>query len=102
MYCATLLLVIYSQSSCSSWSIVYFIYVVLFSGDIVFEDSNIEFESTRFDWNYAYRGTSLCLGHLHPDIVILEEKHLKSEKKAYYSELHDYHYEYVKCSEIYL
>ena len=49
MYCATLLLVIYLQRSYSSWVIVYFISLILFSGDIVFEDSNVEFESARFD-----------------------------------------------------
>lgn len=50
---------------------------------------------------FAYRGASLCSGHLHPDKVIQEERRLKAEKKAYYSELQDYHNEYVKNNEIY-
>ena len=34
----------------------YFISLVLFSGDIVFEESNVEFESARFDWNLFLQG----------------------------------------------
>ncbi|XVF57680.1 hypothetical protein PTKIN_Ptkin07bG0001600 [Pterospermum kingtungense] len=45
---------------------------------------------------YAYRGTSLCSGHLHPDSVALEEQHLKAEKKAYYSELRNYHNDIIE------
>ncbi|CAL0299264.1 unnamed protein product [Lupinus luteus] len=36
-------------------------------------------------------GASLCLGDLHPDVIVDREKHLKSEKRAYYSQLHNYH-----------
>ncbi|CAL0321592.1 unnamed protein product [Lupinus luteus] len=36
-------------------------------------------------------GASLCLGDLHPDVIIDREQHLKSEKRAYYSQLHNYH-----------
>ncbi|KAK6267064.1 hypothetical protein QUC31_017901 [Theobroma cacao] len=60
-------------------------------------DANVEFESARFNWNYAYRGASLCLGHLHPDAVIQGEQRLKAEKKAYYSELQDYHDDIIEC-----
>ncbi|XWS32578.1 hypothetical protein CRYUN_Cryun22dG0001500 [Craigia yunnanensis] len=47
---------------------------------------NFHFENPFLKW-----GTSLCLGHLHPDEVIQEQQHLKAEKKKYYSELQDYH-----------
>ncbi|XP_019427423.1 PREDICTED: uncharacterized protein LOC109335725 isoform X3 [Lupinus angustifolius] len=36
-------------------------------------------------------GDSLCLGDLHPDVIVDREQHLKSEKRAYYSQLHNYH-----------
>ncbi|KAE9619776.1 putative nuclear factor related to kappa-B-binding protein [Lupinus albus] len=36
-------------------------------------------------------GASLCLGDLHPDVIVDREQHLKSEKRAYYSQLHNYH-----------
>ncbi|TYJ08407.1 hypothetical protein E1A91_A11G072700v1 [Gossypium mustelinum] len=52
----------------------------LFSGD------NFHFGNHFLKW-----GASLCSGHLHPDKVIKEERRLKAEKKAYYSELQDYH-----------
>ncbi|XVF16097.1 hypothetical protein REPUB_Repub10bG0002000 [Reevesia pubescens] len=47
---------------------------------------NFHFGNPFLKW-----GTSLCSGHLHPDAVIQEEQRLKAEKKAYYSELQDYH-----------
>ncbi|OIW06491.1 hypothetical protein TanjilG_05262 [Lupinus angustifolius] len=34
-------------------------------------------------------------GHLHPDVIIDREQHLKSEKRAYYSQLHNYHKEMI-------
>ncbi|KAK8711021.1 hypothetical protein V6N13_146326 [Hibiscus sabdariffa] len=57
----------------------------LFSGD------NFHFGNHFLKW-----GTSLCSGHLHPDTVIQEEQHLKAEKKAYYSELQDYHNDIIE------
>ncbi|XVF13823.1 hypothetical protein REPUB_Repub09cG0001500 [Reevesia pubescens] len=48
--------------------------------------NNFHFGNPLLKW-----GASLCSGHLHPDAVIQEEQHLKAEKKAYYSELQDYH-----------
>ncbi|KAL2529317.1 hypothetical protein Fot_21918 [Forsythia ovata] len=36
-------------------------------------------------------GSSLCLGKLHPDNIIHEEQSLKTSKKAYYSDLQNYH-----------
>ncbi|MCI07586.1 nuclear factor related to kappa-B-binding protein, partial [Trifolium medium] len=36
-------------------------------------------------------GTSLCSGELHPDMIVYEEQHLKSDKRAYFSQLHNYH-----------
>ncbi|XP_045794445.1 uncharacterized protein LOC123889242 isoform X3 [Trifolium pratense] len=36
-------------------------------------------------------GTSLCSGELHPDMIVYQEQHLKSEKRAYFSQLHNYH-----------
>ncbi|XP_022739582.1 uncharacterized protein LOC111291810 isoform X2 [Durio zibethinus] len=47
---------------------------------------NFHFGNPFLKW-----GTSLCLGHLHPDAVIQEEQRSKAEKKAYYLELQDYH-----------
>ncbi|XP_027923849.1 uncharacterized protein LOC114181564 isoform X3 [Vigna unguiculata] len=36
-------------------------------------------------------GASLCLGDLHPDMIVYREQHLKSEKREYYSHIHNYH-----------
>ncbi|KAK7380708.1 hypothetical protein VNO78_33223 [Psophocarpus tetragonolobus] len=36
-------------------------------------------------------GASLCLGDLHPDMIVDQEQHLKSEKREYYSHIHNYH-----------
>ncbi|KAJ0053423.1 hypothetical protein Pint_02510 [Pistacia integerrima] len=36
-------------------------------------------------------GASLCSGNLHPDAVLHQERCLKADKKAYYSELQKYH-----------
>ncbi|XP_021750393.1 uncharacterized protein LOC110716064 isoform X1 [Chenopodium quinoa] len=36
-------------------------------------------------------GTSLCSGDLHPDTILQHEKFFKTNKKAYYSELQQYH-----------
>ncbi|XP_020231542.1 uncharacterized protein LOC109812084 isoform X2 [Cajanus cajan] len=36
-------------------------------------------------------GASLCLGDLHPDTIVDRERRLKSEKKEYYSYIHNYH-----------
>ncbi|KAJ7976304.1 Nuclear factor related to kappa-B-binding protein [Quillaja saponaria] len=52
----------------------------LLSGD------NFHFGNLFCKW-----GTSLHSGDLHPDVIIHREKCLKSDKKAYYSELHKYH-----------
>ncbi|XP_039011833.1 uncharacterized protein LOC120140901 isoform X2 [Hibiscus syriacus] len=57
----------------------------LFSGD------NFHFGNHFLQW-----GISLCSGHLHPDTIIQEEQRLKAEKKAYYSELQDYHNDIVE------
>ncbi|GMI98143.1 hypothetical protein like AT5G13950 [Hibiscus trionum] len=57
----------------------------LFSGD------NFHFGNHFLKW-----GTSLCSGHLHPDTVIQEEHRLKAEKKAYYSELQEYHNDIIE------
>ncbi|GMI67104.1 hypothetical protein like AT5G13950 [Hibiscus trionum] len=57
----------------------------LFSGD------NFHFGNHFLKW-----GSSLCSGHLHPDTVIQEEQRLKAEKKAYYSELQEYHNDMIE------
>ncbi|XP_014511574.1 protein PFC0760c isoform X2 [Vigna radiata var. radiata] len=36
-------------------------------------------------------GASLCLGDLHPDMIVYREQHLKSLKIEYYSHIHNYH-----------
>ncbi|XP_047178731.1 protein PFC0760c isoform X3 [Vigna umbellata] len=36
-------------------------------------------------------GASLCLGDLHPDMIVYREQHLKSLKREYYSHIHNYH-----------
>ncbi|XP_022774189.1 uncharacterized protein LOC111316504 [Durio zibethinus] len=52
---------------------------------------NFHFGNPFLKWS-----KSLCSGHLHPDTVIQEEQHLKAEKKAYYSELQDYHNDIIE------
>ncbi|GMI93946.1 hypothetical protein like AT5G13950 [Hibiscus trionum] len=48
-------------------------------------------DSFHFGTPFLKWGSLVCSGHLHPDAVIQEEQRLKAEKKAYYSELQDYH-----------
>ncbi|MED6224859.1 hypothetical protein PIB30_088220 [Stylosanthes scabra] len=48
--------------------------------------NNIHFGNPFLKW-----GASLCSGDLHPDVIVDQEKHLKSEKRGYYSQLHNYH-----------
>ncbi|XP_057758903.1 uncharacterized protein LOC130979470 isoform X1 [Arachis stenosperma] len=48
--------------------------------------NNIHFGNPFLKW-----GASLCSGDLHPDVIVDQERHLKSEKRAYYSQLHNYH-----------
>ncbi|KAK8664112.1 hypothetical protein V6N13_083914 [Hibiscus sabdariffa] len=48
-------------------------------------------DSFHFGNPFLKWGSLVCSGHLHPDAVIQEEQRLKTEKKAYYSELQDYH-----------
>ncbi|KAG4401800.1 hypothetical protein AAZX31_02G063100 [Glycine max] len=36
-------------------------------------------------------GASLCLGSLHPDMIVDQEQHLKTERREYYSHIHNYH-----------
>ncbi|KAK7290566.1 hypothetical protein RIF29_05077 [Crotalaria pallida] len=52
----------------------------LLSGD------NFHFANPCVKW-----GASLCSGYHHPDIVVKQEQRLKSDKRAYYSQLHNYH-----------
>ncbi|XP_061354763.1 uncharacterized protein LOC133299323 isoform X2 [Gastrolobium bilobum] len=56
----------------------------LLSGD------NFHFGNPFLKW-----GASLCSGDLHPDMIVNQEQHLKSDKRAYYSQLHDYHNDMV-------
>ena len=41
--------------------------------------------------SYPCRGASLCSGNLHPDVVIHQERYIKTSKKLYFSELQKYH-----------
>lgn len=41
-------------------------------------------------------GVSLCSGNLHPDAILQQEKCLKTNKKAYYSELQTYHNDMIR------
>ncbi|KAL2922036.1 Nuclear factor related to kappa-B-binding protein [Bienertia sinuspersici] len=52
----------------------------LLSGD------NLHFGNPFLKW-----GSSLCSGDLHPDAILQHEKFFKANKKAYYSELQQYH-----------
>lgn len=36
-------------------------------------------------------GASLCSGDLHPDMIVYHEKHLKADRRAYFSQLRKYH-----------
>ncbi|XP_022750426.1 uncharacterized protein LOC111299478 [Durio zibethinus] len=51
---------------------------------------NFHFGNPFLKW-----GTSLCSGDLFPDVAIQEEQCLKAKKKAYYSDLQDYHNDIV-------
>ncbi|KAJ4850419.1 hypothetical protein Tsubulata_043244 [Turnera subulata] len=57
----------------------------LLSGD------NFHFGNPLLKWQSCSRSASLCLGNLHPDSVLHRERCLKSQEKAYYSELQTYH-----------
>ncbi|KAK7336172.1 hypothetical protein VNO77_16705 [Canavalia gladiata] len=66
----------------------------LLSGD------NIHFGNPFLKWqdlNFIFSlGASLCAGDLHPDMIVNKEQHLRSEKKAYYSQLHNYHKDMIR------
>ncbi|KAH7663999.1 Nuclear factor related to kappa-B-binding protein [Dioscorea alata] len=47
---------------------------------------NLHFGNPFLKWS-----TSLCSGDLHPDKVLQKERHIKADKRAYYSELSKYH-----------
>ncbi|XP_052722731.1 uncharacterized protein LOC108345574 isoform X2 [Vigna angularis] len=47
---------------------------------------NFNFGNPFMKW-----GASLCLGDLHPDMIVYREQHLKSLKREYYSHIHNYH-----------
>ncbi|TKY46251.1 Nuclear factor related to kappa-B-binding protein [Spatholobus suberectus] len=47
---------------------------------------NFNFGNPFLKW-----GASLCSGDLHPDMIVDREQHLKSEKREYYSHIHNYH-----------
>ncbi|KAI4350427.1 hypothetical protein L6164_004884 [Bauhinia variegata] len=48
--------------------------------------NNFHFGSPFLIW-----GASLCSGDFHPDTIVSWEQRLKSKKRAYYAELHNYH-----------
>ncbi|KAG8643879.1 uncharacterized protein LOC110626337 isoform X2 [Manihot esculenta] len=52
---------------------------------------NFHFGNPFLKW-----GASLCSGNLHPDAVIHQEKCLRADKKAYYSEIQKYHNDMIK------
>ncbi|XP_061367766.1 uncharacterized protein LOC133310797 [Gastrolobium bilobum] len=52
----------------------------------ILSGDNFHFGNPFMKW-----GASLCSGDLHPDTIVNQEQHLKSDKRAYYSQLHDYH-----------
>ncbi|KAK7271071.1 hypothetical protein RJT34_26677 [Clitoria ternatea] len=51
---------------------------------------NFHFGNPFLKW-----ATSLCSGNLHPDMIVDQEQHLRYEKRAYYSQLHNYHNDMV-------
>ncbi|KDP41864.1 hypothetical protein JCGZ_26882 [Jatropha curcas] len=57
----------------------------LLSGD------NFHFGNPFLKW-----GSSLCSGNLHPDAVVRQEECIKADKKAYYSEIQNYHNDMIK------
>ncbi|XP_038725868.1 uncharacterized protein LOC120016938 isoform X1 [Tripterygium wilfordii] len=60
-------------------------------GQALLGGDNFHFGNTFLKW-----GASLCLGNLHPDAVLLQEKWLKADKKAYYLELKRYHHDMIE------
>ncbi|XP_074307304.1 uncharacterized protein LOC141642410 [Silene latifolia] len=52
---------------------------------------NFHFGNPFLKWS-----SSLCLGNFHPDAVVRYEKSFKANKKAYYSELQQYHENMIK------
>ncbi|KAK1361279.1 putative nuclear factor related to kappa-B-binding protein [Heracleum sosnowskyi] len=56
---------------------------------------NFHFGNPLVKWS-----ASLCSGDLHPDAVLKKERLLKANKKAYYSELQNYHYDMIRDLQI--
>lgn len=59
------------------------------------EGDNFHFGNPLMKWS-----ASLCSGNLHPDAVLKKERLLKSNKKAYYSELQNYHNDMIRDLQI--
>ncbi|KAL1820157.1 uncharacterized protein LOC108219114 isoform X1 [Daucus carota subsp. sativus] len=56
---------------------------------------NFHFGNPFIKWS-----SSLCSGDLHPDAVLKKEHLVKANKKVYYSELQNYHYDMIKDLQI--
>ncbi|XP_057465766.1 uncharacterized protein LOC130755395 [Actinidia eriantha] len=48
-------------------------------------------DNFHFGCPFLKWGASLCSGNLHPDVVIHQERYIKTSKKLYFSELQKYH-----------
>jgi len=67
--------------------------MVSYLSSLLIIHENVSFSESQMSKIYICRGASLCLGDLHPDMIVYREQHLKSEKKEYYSHIHNYHNE---------
>ncbi|GAB2278338.1 hypothetical protein Dimus_013021 [Dionaea muscipula] len=54
-------------------------------------------ENFHFGNPFMKWGVSLCSGDLHPDAVLQQEQSVRVNKKAYYSELQNYHDNMIGC-----
>ncbi|XP_048233797.1 uncharacterized protein LOC8273091 isoform X4 [Ricinus communis] len=57
-------------------------------------------DNFHFGNPYLKWGASVCSGKLHPDAVVHQEQCIKADKKAYYSEIQNYHNEYARHNMI--
>eukprot|EP00257_Ricinus_communis_P013448 XP_015570879.1 uncharacterized protein LOC8273091 isoform X1 [Ricinus communis] len=53
-------------------------------------------DNFHFGNPYLKWGASVCSGKLHPDAVVHQEQCIKADKKAYYSEIQNYHNDMIR------
>ncbi|EEF49329.1 hypothetical protein RCOM_1445020 [Ricinus communis] len=69
----------------------------LLTGDnFHFGNPYLKWQVLKYDDSITLEGASVCSGKLHPDAVVHQEQCIKADKKAYYSEIQNYHNDMIR------